>query len=491
MDKLKILIASFIFLSLSHGAYSQNELDAQIISGDIDVCDNESATVELAIQFTGETPFQYKIRLSPSATTTSEDYVYNDDVDENNVFLTTENISLSIPEGEANASFLVQVTQISKDGINWVETTDPGVTFTNWAMPDPNAGADIDSCGLSAVLSGAPDPVSSDYQWEAPTQGTLSDPALGNSSYSVSSTGTYSLTFIQENGACIAQDEIQVIFKGSPSASISTTSEVCGTSPQDATLQLSFTGADSPWTFALSDGENQSVTGTATTSEHSEQVSVQGETTYSVLWVKDGNGCPAKPEDLTTTATIQDMKPATNAGDDFLACGLSSELAAISDKGTGTWTSEHPEVSLSAINDPNSAVDVTEQGTYTLTWTENNNGCENSDQVEIQFKELPTITFEKENAHICQGDEASFAFTITGNNGPWALNYSLGEEPQTINYQDASSSLSTSPVQSTTIQMTSLTDQFGCETILTSELSVLVDQMPAPNAGNDKAVCGI
>jgi gliding motility-associated-like protein len=224
--------------------------------------------------------------------------------------------------------------------------------------------------------------------------------------------------------------------------------------------------------------------------EHNEQVSVQGETTYSLLWVKDYNGCLAKPEDIAGTATIENLKPTTNAGDDFLACGLSSELAAISDKGTGTWTSEHPEVSLSAINDPNSGVNVTEQGTYTLTWTENNNGCENSDQVEIQFKELPSISFEEENAHICQGDEVSFAFTITGNNGPWTLNYSLDEEPQTIDYQDASFSFSASPNQSTTIQMTSLTDQFGCETILTSELSVLVDQMPAPNAGNDKAVCG-
>lgn len=491
MDKLKILIASFIFLSLSNGAYSQNELDAQIISGNIDVCDNESATVELAIQFTGETPFMYKIRLSPNAITTSEDYVYTTDVDENNILYLTKTISLPIPEDQPIESFQIQVTEMSKDGNTWTDTTDPGVTFTNWKLPSPGAGADIDSCGLTAVLSGVPDPISSDYQWETPAQGSLSDPATANSSFNAPAKGTYSLTFIQENGACSAQDEVTVIFRGSPSASISSTSEVCGTSPQNATLQLSFTGEDNPWTFAVSDGENQPINGTATTAEHSEQVSVQGETTYSLLWVKDSNGCMSRTEDLTGAATIVDLQPQTDAGADFLACGLASELAAINDKGTGTWSSDYPEISISSVNDPQSPVEASEQGTYTLTWTENNNGCVNSDNIEIRFKELPTISFDQENAHICEGDEANFPFLISGNNGPWTLNYNLGEEPNSINYQNAFSSLSVSPGQTTDVLLTTITDQFGCETALTTNLSVLVDQKPTPNAGNDKSVCGL
>ncbi|WP_291861370.1 gliding motility-associated C-terminal domain-containing protein [Marinilabilia sp.] len=491
MDKLKILFSTLIYLSLSLGTNAQNGLDAEIISGNIDVCDSESVEVTLDIQFSGQTPFKYKIRLFPGSITTSADYIHGDDLDVNGVYRFTTNISLSIPEGQASSSFLIQVTEMSSDGTTYIPTTDPGVTFTNWTLPSPNAGVDIDSCGLSAVLSAAPDPVSSVYSWETPTQGILTDPLAINSSYSVSSAGTYPLTFKQENGVCTAQDEVQVVFRGSPSASVATFSEVCGTTPQDAVLNLSFTGNDSPWSFAVSDQENQQITGSATTSVYNETVNVQGETTYSLLWVKDSNGCLANPEDLTGEATIVDLKPETNAGTDFLSCGLSTQLSAISDKGTGQWTSVASPITIASVSDPASVVTASEQGVYTMTWTENNNGCENSDQVEVQFIEMPSISFENIETRICEGSEASIPFTIGGNNSPWTLNYSINEEAQSVTYQSPTSALISAPTETTNIHLTSISDQFSCVSELGNELSIIVDQMPTPFAGNDTAVCGL
>ena len=79
MDKLKILFSTLIFLSLSFSTSAQNGLDAEIISGNIDVCDSESVEVNLDIQFSGETPFKFKIRLYPGAITTSSDFIHSDE----------------------------------------------------------------------------------------------------------------------------------------------------------------------------------------------------------------------------------------------------------------------------------------------------------------------------------------------------------------------------------------------------------------------------
>jgi gliding motility-associated-like protein len=398
MDKLKILFSTLIYLSLSFSTSAQNGLDAEIISGNIDVCDSESVAVNLDIQFSGETPFKFKIRLFPGAITFSADYIYSDDLDVNGIYHYSTNISLSIPEGQNNASFLVQVTEMSGDGTTYNPTTDPGITFTNWKLPSPNAGSDIDSCGLSAVLSAAPDPVSSVYFWETPANGALSEATDINSSYSASSTGTYPLTFTQENGVCTAQDEVQVTFRGSPSASLSTTSQVCGTTSQEATLNLSFSGNDSPWIFAVADQENQQITGSATTSEYNETVNVQGETTYSLLWVKDSNGCLSNPEDLTGEATIVDLKPATNAGNDTAVCGLQIDLngkmSALAQY--GEWQITSGNILNNDITNPKATYQQSTWGETTLTWIETNGLCTATDDVLIRFDE-PPVAFAGED----------------------------------------------------------------------------------------------
>lgn len=491
MAKIKTLFFLLFFWGISALNYAQNELDAEIISGDIDVCSSGAFMVTLDIKFYGNTPYQFKFKSRPGVTEGSDGWIYQEDLDANNVYQHAYSLDLAIPEGQPNVSHLIQITEITNDGTTWVETTDPGITFTNWAMPVPDAGTDIDSCGLTATLDAAPDPISANYYWETPAEGELSDPNDINSSYTANETGTYQLTFTQENGACLASDNVEVIFRGSPSASISTTSEVCGTAPQEAILNISFDGNDSPWSYTITDTNNAPITGSSSTSGHTKTVTAEGETTYSLLRVEDGNGCLALPEDLTGEAIVKDLLPNTDADQDAQVCGLSTELAAVPDKGSGMWSSSSSRITISSPAEHNSPVSASEQGTYTLTWTENNNGCENSDQVDIHFTAFPEISFSESESHICEGDEAGFSFAITGNNGPWTLNYTISETAQSETIEEASESLTFSPTTTTDVHLATITDQFGCSSELTEVLTIGVDQMPTPFAGNDFAVCGL
>jgi gliding motility-associated-like protein len=492
MGKIKTIFFLLFFLAISTLNHAQNGLDAEIISGDINVCSSGSTEATIKIQFQGETPFFYKLKITDQdGSRTIINQVRNTDVDADNTLTTTVVLTKEVPAGESSTSSVIIVSEMSIDETTWVETTDPGITFTNWAMPAPNAGTNIDSCGLTATLDASPDPLSTNYYWETSVEGELSDPININSTYSVTGTGTYQLTFTQENGVCLAQDNVEVIFRGSPSASISTTSEVCGATSQEATINLTFEGTDSPWSFTITDNNNNPITGTSSTTSHTVPVSVQGETTYSLFRIEDNNGCMALPEGLTGNAVVTDLLPETNAGQDALICGLSTELAAIPDQGTGMWSSSAPQVTISTPSDPNSQISVSGQGNYTLTWTENINGCENSDQVEIQFKAFPEISFSESETHICEGDETGFPFSIAGDNGPWTLDYTIKENAQSETIEESSATLAFSPATTTDIHLTTITDNFGCSSELTDGLTVLVDKMPTPIAGNDFAVCGL
>ncbi|WP_462317170.1 T9SS type B sorting domain-containing protein, partial [Marinilabilia sp.] len=123
--------------------------------------------------------------------------------------------------------------------------------------------------------------------------------------------------------------------------------------------------------------------------------------------------------------------------------------------------------------------------------TENNQGCENSDEVQIQFIEPSSINFETSQEAICEGDVASFPFTVTGTNGPWSLAFETEGSSSTFDFSGSSSTLQLSPVETSQYNILSITDDFGCVSTLTNELNVQVDQMPEPFAGEDKDTCGL
>lgn len=83
--------------------------------------------------------------------------------------------------------------------------------------------------------------------------------------------------------------------------------------------------------------------------------------------------------------------PLADAGIDESVCDLVYTLNATPSSGTGTWTGD-AGITFSDVNAPNSMVTVPMSGIYTFTWTEDNNGCTNTDEVTLTFNEAPSIT---------------------------------------------------------------------------------------------------
>jgi len=80
--------------------------------------------------------------------------------------------------------------------------------------------------------------------------------------------------------------------------------------------------------------------------------------------------------------------PIADAGMDREECGFEANLEAVPSVGTGTWTAvpDTGAVVFGDPNDPNTLVTVDAAGVYTFRWSENNEGCEDFDEVEIDFK---------------------------------------------------------------------------------------------------------
>ena len=120
--------------------------------------------------------------------------------------------------------------------------------------------------------------------------------------------------------------------------------------------------------------------------------------TYSL----QGNACP---DAVANTDIIINQMPNANAGNDTIVCGSSFEMKGQASIGDGIWTVNSSNINILSPDNVNSTVIVNEYGTYTFTWTENNNNCISSDDVEIEFVEPPfELAIDPPYTEICPGE---------------------------------------------------------------------------------------
>ena len=97
--------------------------------------------------------------------------------------------------------------------------------------------------------------------------------------------------------------------------------------------------------------------------------------------------------------------PLANAGNDTIVCGSSFDMKGQASIGNGLWTVNSNSVDILNPDYVNSTVIVNEYGTYTFTWTEDNNNCINSDDVVIEFVEPPfELGIDPPYSEICPGE---------------------------------------------------------------------------------------
>ncbi len=104
-------------------------------------------------------------------------------------------------------------------------------------------------------------------------------------------------------------------------------------------------------------------------------------------YVKDSHGC----DDADSIVVEVFEQPVSNAGLDSKACGLRYDFAAVPSVGLGTWqvVSGPGSAAFFDVNDALTQVVVDVYGDYVFSWSEDNSGCLDSDEVTISFVEVP------------------------------------------------------------------------------------------------------
>lgn len=183
------------------------------------------------------------------------------------------------------------------------------------------------------------------------------------------------------------------------------------------------------------------ILGQNTTGTFSFQAGMSYETVYYVSFVVGNNvgGVPSLTDQCTAVAQGQPVifhqNPVANAGADAETCGLTLSLNG--NTGTGTWSvSNAPNggtITFGSVSTNTSSITASGYGPYTLTWTQDNSGCTDSDDVVITFNDAPvagTVT------HTC--DPANENYTVT-------IPISGGEAPYQVNGSPVSGTTFVSP----------------------------------------------
>ncbi len=289
-----------------------------------------------------------------------------------------------------NANSLANATIPGDYQFQWTETNalckDSSlveVTFIEKPVADAGEGGNV--CGFSFQLQAMPSADNAFWfvasgQTEAefvPTE------RQANASFVVADTGIYQLTWRVDNGACFTDSNITVHFYEMPVLEIMPADSVCGNNTQLTSSQSVGTG-----TWSLENGPGQAIF----TDLNAESTTVQVNSFGSYVFQRNVlNGACADSE----TVAIRFLEaPAANAGtyNANQVCGFRFQLNAVPSSGTGSWSQTAGPGATQFIpenNAPDAEFIAVEAGNYLLVWTERNEICQDTAQLNIELIRTP------------------------------------------------------------------------------------------------------
>jgi len=130
--------------------------------------------------------------------------------------------------------------------------------------------------------------------------------------------------------------------------------------------------------------------------------------------------------------------------------------------------------------------------TYIITSIVDANGCinqNNNGTQEIYVNPLPDINFTILPNPICIGDDATLLFTAPNGTPPYNVDYTISGVSNTINVPSAGLPLLVNPITTTTYELTYVTDAKGCESNLSDNTTLIVNEIPQVNFSSQDETC--
>ena len=296
----------------------------------------------------------------------------------------------------ASPTSLVTVDAYDTYEFTWTETngscTDAAtVSVSFFEQPVANAGAGGQECDLDFDLAAVVSVGTGLWTASGPGTAIYSDDTDANATATVSLPGVYTFTWTETNGSCSDDATVQVSFFDQPLAD-------AGTSVDQCDLNFTFNGVASfgtgTWAYTGPGVAFFSNPNSATAS-----VTVDTYGAYDFTWTEVNGPC----SDNAMVSVNFYQQPVADAGTGGAECDLDFDLSGTASVGVGTWTYVGPGNATFApnTNDPAATVTVDATGQYTFTWTEDNNGCTDSEDVLVDFNPLPTVSFSGLAASYC------------------------------------------------------------------------------------------
>lgn len=318
----------------------------------------------------------------------------------------------------SNASSAINLITVDMYGaydFTWTETNGTCVDFRSMTVnfyepPVADAGLGGDECDLDFALAANASVGNGVWTASGPGSATFASASSASTTVTVSQSGTYTFTWTETNGVCTDADDVSVTFYDAPVAN-------AGTGGDECDLNFVFSAAPSfgtgTWTAA---GPGTASFANANSATSSVTVDTYG--TYTFTWT-EVNGVCSDAASITVNFYEQ---PVANAGIGSSECDLDFDLNGTPSVGTGTWTYAGPGTATfsPSANDAAATVTVDAAGSYTFTWTEDNFGCTDAQDVIVVFNTLPAVSFTGLDAQYCVDQTTPVALTGTPAGGTFS-----------------------------------------------------------------------
>lgn len=284
------------------------------------------------------------------------------------------------------------------DPVNGCNATAFTTVYASASLPQLTAGPDqtITCVSPGATITGSSTTSGVTYSWEGPSAGTPAGSAPTTSATTVSGPGVYTITVTNPSNGCAVTQQVSVSSNTTVPV-LSTNTGPQGTTITCANSSLTFTGTATGNSTITWAGPSGPVSGNPAT------VSSPG--VYTVTATDNGSQCQATATIAVTSDTMAPGSSASTSADTVNCANPSVSFTAASTGTNVSYAWGGPGGFISNSQNPSGA---NVPGTYTVTVTDNSNGCTSSSTLAIVQGTNPAV---------------SFTANATSGNAPLTVNY--------------------------------------------------------------------
>lgn len=348
------------------------------------------------------------------------------------------------------------------------------MTVRRDSLVTSNAGTDQTVCqSVSSVTLAGNNPAPATGLWTAINGGTITNPALFNSTVTGLTPGNHNFVWTITNGSCISRDTVRITVSVQIPANAGIDQQVC----QGSTASLSG-NLPTPGTGLWTTTSSATITSPSNPSTTITGLNTAG--TFSFVWTVTNGACILRD----TVRIIVDAAIASNAGPDQNLCASTTATLAgnAAAPGTGLWTTTG-SASITTPSSANSGVTNLQNGNNIFIWTITNNSCIRRDTVIIRVDTVVTA-----NAGIDQqlclsnGTAILAAASALPGTGLWSTTSSA-----TITNPVSSSSGVTGLNSAGTYNFIWTVTNGAC--ISRDTMRIIINAPVTANAGSDQVLC--